>query len=133
MDAQNDINFAKRGEQYVKLRDKIKELNDEHKKRMQPYTETLEKLNTMILAHLNAVGTDSAAIKGIGTAYKNLKVSATLADPAEFRRFVIGGEHWDLVDWSANKTAVQTFVDEHQGPPPGVNFTTTYVAGVRRG
>jgi len=45
---------------------------------------------------------------------------------------VIGSEAWDLLDRKANVTAVSDFIEENNAPPPGVNFSTTYVVGVRR-
>ncbi len=117
--------------QYVGLRDKIKELDDQHKAKMKPYREMLEKLNNMLLANLLTVGGNSVATDA-GTAYVTTKKSATLADTAAFRRFVIGGELWDLIDMKANAPAVEAFIEEHKSPPPGVNFTTHNEVGVRR-
>jgi hypothetical protein len=125
-------NISHRIDQYIKLRDKIKELDDAHKAKMKPYMEALETMNNALLDHLNRIGTDSTTAKGIGTVYRTKRVTATLADPEEFRRHVIGSEAWDLIDWRANKTAVTAHIDEHELPPPGVNYSVTYVAGVRR-
>lgn len=127
-----DVNIAKRVEQYIALRDKIKAMNDAHKKEMEKYVTALEQLNSMLLGHLNAINTDSAAVNGVGTVYRTEKISATIADKSEFQRFIIGGELWDMVDWKANPTATTDFLKENGTPPPGVNYTTTYVVGVRR-
>jgi hypothetical protein len=130
--AKDDIDIAKSVDYYIRLRDKIKALEDEHKKKMEPFKTALEQLNTKLLGHLNAINTDSAAINGIGTVYRTQKVSATIADASEFRRFIIGGEAWDLVDWRANPKATTDFIAENGSPPPGINYSTTYVVGVRR-
>jgi hypothetical protein len=47
-------------------------------------------------------------------------------------RYVIGNEAWDLLDRKANVKAVEDFIEENDLAPPGVNFSTTYVVGVRR-
>jgi hypothetical protein len=118
-------------DRYVKLRDRLKEVDDAHKEKTKPAREMLEQMNGQLLDMLNKAGGDSMKTKA-GTVYRTSKKSATIADGAEFRRFVIGGEHWDLVDWRANATAIQVFADENNSMPPGVNFTQHYVVGVRR-
>ena len=124
-----DIN--KRVAQYVRLRDEIKRLDDEHKAKMKPYRDMLEQLNGVLLSHLNDIHGDSVKADA-GTVYRTPKKSATLADPDAFMRFVIGNEAWDLLDRKANVTAVADFIDENNEPPPGVIFSTAYVVGVRR-
>lgn len=126
------INIEKRIEQYVALRDKIKELNDAHKAALKPYNEMLDKLNDVLLSHLNTVGVDSAKT-GAGTVYKTLKESCTVEDPDQFMRFVIGGEHWDLMERKASLTACRTFAEENASLPPGVRINSVQVVGVRRG
>lgn len=120
-----------RVEQYIKLRDKIKEIETKHKEELKPYKDTLEKLNAVILAHLNLVGGESIRTSA-GTAYITAKKSASLADPQAFMEYVISNEAWDLLDRKANSTAVADYIEQHDAPPPGVNFTTTNVVGVRR-
>jgi hypothetical protein len=118
-------------DQYVRLRDQIKKMDDEHKERMKPYREALEKLNGVLLSHLNEIEGDSVRTS-VGTVYRTAKKSATLADPEAFMRFIIGSGEWDLLDRKANVTAVADFIEENETLPPGVNFSTTYVVGVRR-
>jgi hypothetical protein len=122
---------SQRIEQYVKLRDTIKKLDDEHKKKMSPYRETLEKLNAVLLAHLHAINGDSVATE-FGTVYKSEKKSASIADGTAFMDFVIANQAWDLLDRKANVIATEEFIKSVGTPPPGVNFSSTFVAGVRR-
>lgn len=117
--------------QYIKLRDKIKEIETKHKEELKPYKDTLEKLNAVILQHLTQVGGESIRTSA-GTAYVTEKKSATLADPQAFMEYVIGNEAWDLLDRKANVTAVTDFISEYKAPPPGVNYSSTFVVGVRR-
>jgi hypothetical protein len=129
-----DLPIATRISQYVKLRDKIKRMNDAHKEKVAPFNGALEGLNGIMLDLLNKAETDSATAKGIGTAYKTTTKSATIADASEFRRHVIGAEAWDLADWKANAKAVEEFVEENDGVlPPGVNLRVETRVGVRRG
>ena len=117
--------------QYVKLRDKIKESDDAHKEKMAPAKEYLERLNGVLLQHLQAAGADSVKTPH-GTAYKTTKRSATVADSAEFRAFIIENRAWDIADWRANAPAVEAYLQENQMLPPGVNMSSTVVTGVRR-
>jgi hypothetical protein len=127
------VDIGKRVDQYVKLRDRIKEIKDAHSKELAPYVEALENLNNILLGHLNAVGTDSATIKGVGTVYKTTKASATTADAAALREYVQTHNAWELVDVKPNAPAVKDYIITNRTTPPGVNFSQTYVVGVRRG
>ena len=125
------VDISKRVDQYVRLRDLIKEKEEAHKAEIKPYKEMLDKLNAVLLDHLNTINGESVRTD-TGTVYRTEKKSAGLADPDAFMRYVIGNEAWDLLDRKANSTAVADFIEDNQAPPPGVNFTTTYVVGVRR-
>jgi len=125
------VDISKRVDQYVRLRDLIKTKEDEHKAAMKPYKEMLDKLNSVLLDHLNTINGESVRTD-TGTVYRTEKKAASLADPDAFMRYVIGSEAWDLLDRKANVTAVSDFIEENNAPPPGVNFSTTYVVGVRR-
>lgn len=123
--------FETRVAQYVKVRDKIKEISDRQKEELKPYKELLEKLNSVLLGHLNSVGAENVGTAA-GTVYKTVKNSASIADMSAFWTYVVTQGDFDMVDKKANPTAVAAHIDEHGVPPPGVNWTTMEVAGVRR-
>jgi len=125
------VDFNKRIEQYVKLRDLIKKKKDDFEATMAPAVQILEQLNNLILDHLNKVKADSVATPS-GTAYRTAKKSAALADPDLFMNYVITNGAWELLDRKANVTAVVDFIETNNSPPPGVNFSQVFVAGVRR-
>jgi hypothetical protein len=127
-----EIDFAKRVDQYVRLRDKIQKIVDQQKEVLKPYKEVLERLNGEILQHLQNTNSDSVATAA-GTAYRTVKQSASLADAEAFMKHVIDNEAWDLLDRKANVTAVQDYMEKNKGQlPPGVNLSRVYVAGIRR-
>lgn len=128
---EHSVDFNKRVEQYVRLRDEIKRRDDQHKDEMKPFREMLEKLNGLLLSHLNEVGGESVKTDA-GTVYRTPKKAASIADGDAFMRFVIDNQAWDLLDRKANVTAVEGFIEENSAPPPGVNFSITNVVGVRR-
>lgn len=125
------IPISVRVEQYIKLRDLIKEKDDEHKKAMEKYRDALEQLNGVMLNHLNTIGGDSVKSEA-GTVYRTTKRSASLEDADQFMRHVIGGEHWELLERKASLKAVEAYVEENGVLPPGVKWSSTQVVGVRR-
>ena len=118
-------------EQFVKLRDRLKEADDEHKKKTRDAREYLEKLNGKLLERLNEIGGESVKTAA-GTVYRTTRRSATIADGEVFRQFIITNEAFDIVDWKANANAVDDFIKSQGCPPPGVNFSTAFTVGVRR-
>jgi hypothetical protein len=128
---QPTVDIESRVARYVQLRDEIKKRDDEHKEKMRPLRDLLDKYNGALLDHLNSVNGKSIST-GAGTVYRSEKKTAPLVDADAFMRYVVDNEEWDLLDRKANVTAVADYITEHNNPPPGVNFTTTFVAGVRR-
>src|SRR6185437_12062529 len=137
------IDFDTRVGQYVKLRDKIKEIKDKHKAELKPYAEALEQLNGMLLQHLNSVGADSVKATS-GTVYRTLDKKASVADKSAFWTWVVTQGKFEFIDYKANVTAVFDFIGEQveaakgdpsiqPAPPPGVNVSSSYEVGVRRG
>lgn len=122
--------FEERVAQYRQLRDVIREKEKALEEELAPMKKVLEQLGNVLLQMLNKSGQEAARTKA-GTAYITEKVSATIEDADAFRRHVIGGEAWDLIDWRVNKTAAKDFVNENNQAPPGVNYSTIRVVGVR--
>lgn len=129
--APTDIPMEVRIEQYIKLRDIIKQADDAHKAKMAPARESLEKLNGIMLDHLNKIGGDSVRSKS-GTVYRTTKRSASLEDPDAFMHFVTSTERFELIDRKANVKAVEDFAQENGILPPGVKMTSQQVVGVRK-
>lgn len=117
--------------QYVRMRDALQVADQAHKDKTAKARKWLETQNNKLLARLNTLGVDNAKTPS-GTVYRKTSKSATIADADSFRRFIIGGEAWDLVDWRANGPAIAAFLDENKEPPPGINYTVTHDVGVRR-
>jgi len=124
------MDFETRIRQYRFVRDEIKKLDEEHESFMKERRALLSWLGSDLLNMLNATGQDSAKTQS-GTAYITTQVSATLRDAEEFRRFVIDGQRWEMIDWRANKSAVKDWVAEHREEPPGVAFNPIRTVGVR--
>ena len=123
--------FDRYVEKFVKLRDKIGELEDKQKEEIAPYKDMLEKLSGMLLDHLNQISADSVRTSA-GTVSRLSKHTATIADMSAFWTWVVTQGEFDFVDKKANAVAVREFIEKHKTPVPGVNFSTRQVVGVRR-
>jgi hypothetical protein len=137
------IDINKRTEQFVKLRDKIRDIKEKHKAELKPYNEALEKLGNMLLDHLNQIGVESVRADA-GTPHKVIERSASIADRDAFWTWVVTQGKFEFLDYKANVTAVRGFIDEQiekakEDPaavptaPPGVNYSEKYKIGVLRG
>lgn len=129
--APKQVSLEDRIDQYVKLRDIIKEKDDAHKQAMAPYRDTLGSLEAVILDLLRNAGGDSIKTKA-GTAYKSIKRTASLEDADRFMDFVIAKQAFHLLDRKVNVTAAEDWIKENQVPPPGVKFTSVETVNIRR-
>lgn len=124
--------IEKRTAQFVKLRDEIKRLDDEHKAKVKPLKDVLERLTGVILTFMNENNLQNAKTAA-GTVHRTHRSQASLADPDAFMNYVIEKRAFELLDRKANTTAVKEFVKEHKALPPGCNLSTIETLGVRRG
>lgn len=125
------IDVNKRVEQYIKLRDIIKSMNDSHAEKMQPFLQAKEQLETVLKQHLHTQNVESVKTSS-GTAYLSTKNSASVADMEALWNHVVTTGSFDLLDKKANVTAVKDFVEKNGVAPPGVNFNSMTTLGVRR-
>lgn len=116
---------------YVILRDKIKALEETHKKAMTPYKDMLEQLGNHVLKHMQDTNVESVKT-GEGTAYISERSSVSLQDAEAFMQYVITNQAWELMDRKANAPAVEAFIKKNGGLPPGAKFSKIIKIGVRR-
>src|SRR5258708_686091 len=110
----------KRVEQFIDLRDKIKEVQDKHEAELKPLLEVKEMLAGWLQTFMEKSGCDKVGTPH-GTAHFTTRVTASVADPALFMNYVIDTQMFDLLDRRANATAVKEYVETHKALPPGVN------------
>lgn len=125
------LGFEERVSQYVQLRAKRDAMKKAHAEAIKPFNTALDGLEGILLSMLQDTKQESARTNA-GTVYKTVKKSASIADGAAFRRHIIGGELWDLVDWRANAPAIAAYIEDTKEAPPGVNFSTHVEVGVRK-
>lgn len=115
----------------IALKDKIKELDEQHDQALKPYKEMRDKLEQLILGYLQESNAKNISTD-VGTASVLRRKSASLEDPQAFMDYVIQNEAWDLIDRKANANAVEDFIQSHASPPPGVKFSQALTLGLRR-
>ncbi len=124
--------LATRIQQYVAVRDRIKEMDAAHELAKKPLVDALNELNGHLQVFLDESGSDSVKTKW-GTCYKSTRYTASLADSQAFLDYVVKFERFELLDRKANSTAVRAFVEENGNLPPGCNLSALSTVGVRRG
>lgn len=116
---------------YIQLRDRKAALEKECKEKVGPINEALARCEKIFLAKMNEEGLESLPTKE-GVPYKTTKTSATVADPAAYRQWVIDNQQWAGLDVKANKTFVKEYKEENQDLPPGINWYEEVAVNVRR-
>lgn len=123
---------AKMVEYYIRLRDKMKEANEAFKQEMSPISAAMDKLEGMMLQHLQDNEGESIRTKA-GTVYRNTQYSASVEDREKFLKWVDDTGNTEALDVKANKTFIKEFTQNTGGDvPPGVKFTQIHTVGVRR-
>lgn len=123
--------MEKRTQQFIDVRDMINALETAHKERMKPLKLIQEQLAGRIAAFMASNSLTNLKTKS-GTCYTTHRTTASLADPAAFMKYVIDHNQFDLLNRTANPTAVKAFVQRNQALPPGCNLNTIETVGVRR-
>ena len=118
---------------YVRLRDYKKAAEDEFKKSMERVVLGMEKMENLMLKHMQETGGTSFAAKGVGTIYIKTRETATVKDRKAFLDFISLNNLWIGLDVRANKPFVKQYMDEHDADVPGIKFTAIQQVGVRRG
>lgn len=120
-----------RVQQYIQVRDKLKEIDEEYEKKRAPLVEMQNLLTGWMMEFLDRTGSEKVGT-AYGTAYTSTRYSASLADPDAFMKFVIENNKFELLDRRANPTAVRDYVKDNNALPPGANLSQVRTLGVRR-
>ena len=119
-------------ERYIKLRDEKKANEDRYAVFMKEhFGAPMEEIEIKLLDYLNKTGGDNFAAPA-GTVFRKQATSVTVADQREFKRHIIGGELWDLIEWRPAKTAINELVEGGEGLPPGLNRSVFTTVNIRR-
>jgi hypothetical protein len=112
--------------QFVVLRDRKRELVQQHEEQLKPYNKLLDEIGNKLLEYMQSIGVDNLSAPS-GSAHQITKRSATIRDGAAFRPSLPTGSY-DLVDWKANAVAVFDYTKDNEVPAPGVNASPLSVS-----
>lgn len=118
-------------ENYVKLRDRKKAVEDRHKTEIAPFKQAMDQLEGYLLEAMNQTGLDSMKSPH-GTAFKSQRTSAVVRDWQATLGFIREHDAWDLLEARVAKTAAFNIIKETEQPIPGVETSAEVVVNVRR-
>lgn len=118
-------------ENYVRVRDKKREVETKHKAELAPFNDMLERIEGWMLEALNNAGLSSMKSPH-GTAYKSIRTSAKVVDWIETLNFIRETSAWDLLEARVSKLVAEQIMKETGAPIPGVETSRETVVNVRR-
>jgi hypothetical protein len=118
-------------DKYLRLRDKVAKIKEEHVKQLKPYAEAMDMLEAWMLEMLNQAKLQSMKSPH-GTAYKTTRSSAKVLDWTAALAFIREKDAWDLLEARVSKLAAQAIIDETKLPIPGVEVSSELAVNVRR-
>lgn len=118
---------------YIKLRDRKAQMKKAFEEEVGKVNAVMEKMEAIILKTFQETGQTSAKTE-FGTAYTSARTSATVADRDAFMAWVMADpdERLMFLENRVSKTAVEQFKAANDDIPPGVNWSSEIVVGVRR-
>lgn len=118
---------------YIKLRDRKAQMKKAFEEEVGKVNAVMEKMEAVILKTFQETGQTSAKTE-FGTAYTSARTSATVADRDAFMAWVMTDpdERLMFLENRVSKTAVEQFKAANDDIPPGVNWSSEIVVGVRR-
>ena len=117
---------------YIGLRDRRAERKAAYQADDEADRSKQDKIEVEFLRRFQDRGIDNVSARGVGTAYKSTRSSATVADWDEFLGHVQENDAWELLEHRVNKTAVEQFKAVNDDLPPGVNWAESQVVNFRR-
>lgn len=112
---------------YVKLRDRLAELEAEHKERVAPIKRDMEQIENALQKHMQETGTTSIKTKA-GTAYLQEQTKAQVTDWDAALQYIVHNGEFRLLERRIAKTAL---IDTGQ-EVPGVDLVRTIRTNIRR-
>ena len=116
---------------YIRLRDKRAELDKAHKAKMAKLKAGMDEVENHLQQYFNDAGADSVKTPH-GTAYRSTRTSVRVVDQGAFRQFLEEQHAWDMLDARANKTAIETYLEQQGELPPGVSVNRIRHVNVKR-
>lgn len=116
---------------YIALRDKKAEIKAKYDAEVEAIDAAMSRVENYLLKLMTELGVESIRTSA-GTPYVSRRTSATVADWEVFLDWVRSNGEWSMLERRANKTAVQSWRDEHNDLPPGLNWREERVVNIKR-
>lgn len=117
---------------YIALRDKKAEIKAKYDAEVEAIDTAMNRVENYLLKLMTELGVESIRTSA-GTPYVSRRTSATVADWEMFLDWVRSNGEWSMLERRANKTVVQSWRDEHNDLPPGLNWREERVVNIKRG
>lgn len=118
-------------ERYIALRDKKAQFKAEYDAKVEAVETALGRCEAFILGKLDEMGAESIRTPA-GTAYVSHQNSATAADWDAYLTWVRANDAWSGIDKRVNKSFVESYKEQHNDLPPGVNWRSERKVNFRR-
>lgn len=128
----NDVDDVTLLKFFIALRDRRAERKAAYQADDEDDRNKQDKIEIEFLRRFNERGIDNVSARGVGTAYKSTRSSATVADWDGLLGHIQENDAWELLERRVNKTAVEQFKAVNDDLPPGVNWAETQVVNFRR-
>jgi hypothetical protein len=117
---------------YVALREARRQLKKQYEDEDAKFKGGLQKLEAIMLAHLNAANADSVRTEN-GTFYKQEAVTPSASDWQLVYDWIKDNDAWDLLERRVKSTFIKEYQEAHDGAlPPGISVYREYVIRVRK-
>jgi hypothetical protein len=117
---------------YVKLRDAKRQLTRQYEEEKAKLDAGLDKLEAIMLAHLNGCGAESVRTEH-GTFYKQEAITPSASDWQLVYDWIKDNDAWDLLERRVKSGFIKEYQEAHDGAlPPGISVYREYVVRVRK-
>ena len=128
----SEIGADKLAKVYIKMRDKLQELQREYEEEEANIRAQMEIIEQKLLDICKETGADSIKTP-VGTVMKSTKTSIWPSDWAAMYDFIRQHDAYDLLERRVHQTNMKTWLEDNPGLlPQGLNAETRYSVTVRR-
>jgi hypothetical protein len=100
-------------EKYIALRDMKTLMKTKYESKVAKIDQIMDKIEGVILDQFNEQGMEACTTKA-GTAYKQLRVSASVADWDATLEFIQLKELWNFLEHRVSKVAINEYKEAHE-------------------
>jgi len=118
-------------EELVSKYQRLTDLKDKRETEIKKINEVADKIKAKLLEYFNENGIDSVKTP-LGTVYKTVRTSTTVADWDVFLNHVKKHDLWNMLEHRCSSKAAGEYMAAHDDPPPGVNLSRYASVSIRR-